>query len=106
MNRGWMLVAMVGASTMLIKAAGPVLFGGRAMGPRLGSVLALLAPAVFGALVAVNTLARGQRLVVDARIAGLLAAGIGAHVRIPAPIVLVGAAAVTALVRLVLPGEQ
>jgi branched chain amino acid efflux pump len=54
-TEAWIVVALVGAGTIAIKAAGPVLLGGRPLPVRLGGVIELLAPALLGALVAVQT---------------------------------------------------
>ncbi len=100
MTRGWLVVVLVGASTVAIKAAGPILLGGRALPPKILPVLRLLAPALFAALVVSQAFARGRELTVDARVGGLVVAAVGAYLRAPALAVLVGAAAVTAALRL------
>jgi protein-S-isoprenylcysteine O-methyltransferase Ste14 len=61
MTEVWLVVALVGVGTVAIKAAGPVLLGGRPLPPRLAGVIDLLAPALFGALIAVQTFATGSR---------------------------------------------
>jgi len=99
MTRGWLVVILAGAATLAIKAAGPLLLGGRALPPRLLAVLRLLAPALFAALVVTQGFARGRGVTVDARAGGLLVAAAGAWLRAPAIAVLVGAAAVTAALR-------
>jgi hypothetical protein len=98
----WLVVALVGAGTIAIKAAGPVLLGGRPLPPRLTGIVELLAPAVLGALVAVQTFGSGQSLVVDERLLGVAAAAIALWRKAPLLLVVVIAAAVTALARLVL----
>jgi branched-subunit amino acid transport protein len=99
MTAGWLVVILVGTSSVAIKAAGPLLLGGRPVPPTIVPVLRLLAPAVFGALIVTQTFARGRELTVDARLAGLLAAAIGAYLRAPTFAVVAGAAAITASVR-------
>jgi branched-subunit amino acid transport protein len=84
---------------MAIKAAGPCAIGGRELPPALMRLLRLLAPALFGALIATQTFAHDRRLVLDARAAGLAAAAAGAWLRIPTLLILVAAAAVTAALR-------
>jgi hypothetical protein len=54
---------------------------------------------VLAALVATAVLARDGRLVVDARLAGLAAAGVAIALRAPILLVVVAAAATTALLR-------
>ncbi|HEY7659991.1 MAG TPA: AzlD domain-containing protein [Actinomycetota bacterium] len=102
MSSVWLVVALVGVGTMVIKAAGPVLLGGRPLPDRLTSVIELLAPAVLGALVVVQTFGDGQSLVLDARVVGVVAAGIALWRKAPLLLVLVVAAGATALTRLLI----
>ena len=60
MSEAWLIVLAVGVGTMAIKAAGPVLLGGRPLPDRLRAVVALLAPALLAALVATTAFADGQ----------------------------------------------
>lgn len=99
MSRVWIVVAVVGLATVAIKAAGPVLLGGRALPPRAAAVIALLAPALLAALVAINTFGGDRALTIDARLAGVAAAGVAIWRRAPLLLVVALAAAVTALVR-------
>jgi branched-subunit amino acid transport protein len=101
MTEVWLLVAACGAVTVVMKAAGPVLLGGRPLPERFGGVVALLAPAVLAALIATNTLATGRELVIDARLAGVGAAAVALALRAPVLLVVVIAAGVTALLRAV-----
>jgi branched-subunit amino acid transport protein len=94
-----MVVILAGAVTMVIKAAGPCALGGRELPVALTRILGLLAPALFGALIATQTFAREQHLVLDARAAGLAAAAAGVWLRVPTLLVLAAAAAVTAAAR-------
>jgi branched chain amino acid efflux pump len=100
-TEAWIVVALVGAGTIAIKAAGPVLLGGRPLPVRLGGVIELLAPALLGALVAVQTFQDGQRLVLDERVLGLAAAAVAMRLKAPLLVVVVVAAATTALARAV-----
>jgi branched-subunit amino acid transport protein len=100
-TEAWIVVGLVGAATVGIKAAGPVLLGGRPLPPRLRAVVRLLAPAVLAALVATGVLAVGRELVLDARLVGLGAAAVALVLRAPVLAVVVVAAAATALARLV-----
>jgi hypothetical protein len=99
MSTAWLVVALVSLATIAIKAAGPVLLGGRPLPERLNSLIVLLAPALLAALVAINTFANGRDLAIDARLAGVAAGGVAAWRRAPALLVVVLAAAVTATVR-------
>jgi branched-subunit amino acid transport protein len=97
----WLVVALVGAGTVAIKAAGPVLLGGRPLPPRLSGVVGLLAPAVLSALVVVQTFGGAQTLAVDERVIGVAAAAIALWRKAPLLLVVIVAAATTALVRLI-----
>jgi branched-subunit amino acid transport protein len=92
-------VVVVGAATVLIKAAGPVLAAGRQLPQRTAGVLELLAPALLAALVATGAFASDETLVVDERGAGLAAAGVAVALRAPLLLVIVVAAVTAALLR-------
>ncbi|MGZ8628699.1 MAG: AzlD domain-containing protein [Actinomycetota bacterium] len=100
MTATWLVVVLVGAGTVAIKAAGPILLGGRPLPARFTGVVELLAPALLAALVAVQTFGEGEALVVDERVVGVAAAAIALRLRAPLLAVLVIAAATTAIVRL------
>jgi hypothetical protein len=100
MTAVWVTVGAVGLATVAIKAAGPVLRGGRPLPPRAAAVVRLLAPALLAALVVTQTVAAGERLVADARLVGLGVALAALLLRAPILLVIVLAAAATALVRL------
>lgn len=102
MTDTWLVVGLVGGATMLIKAIGPVLLGGRALPPRVAGLIGLLAPALLAALVAINTLGSGRALVIDERALGVVAAGIAVSRKAPILLVVVIAAAVTAGARALL----
>ena len=99
MTTVWLVVALAGAATILIKATGPVLLGGRELPRRLVGVVGLLAPAVLAGLVATQVLADDQDLVVDARLVGLTAGAATVVVRAPLIVTVVIAALATAIVR-------
>ena len=61
MTSVWVTIALLAVATAVIRAAGPVLVGGRDLHPRLYGVIALLAPALLAALVAVETFGRPRR---------------------------------------------
>jgi branched-subunit amino acid transport protein len=99
-TEAWIVVGVVGAATVAIKAVGPVFLGGRPLPPRLQGLVRLLAPAVLAALVATGVLASGRDLVVDARLIGVGVAVVALLFRAPILVVVVVAAAATALARL------
>lgn len=92
------MVAVVGVVTIAIKASGPLLVGG-GLPSALGDLTDLLAPALLAALVATQTFASDERLVLDERAAGLAAAATAVAMRAPVLVVVGGAAVVTAGLR-------
>ena len=101
MSDAWIIVLAVGIGTMVIKAAGPVLLGGRPLPNRVQRVVALLAPALLAALVATAALSTGNQLVLDARIIGLGAAALAILLRAPILAVVIIAALSAGVARLV-----
>jgi branched-subunit amino acid transport protein len=99
MSDVWLIVLAVGAATVALKAAGPVLLGGRPLPARALGVVELLAPAVLAALVAVSIFGGDRELVLDARVLGLGAAVLALAARAPIILVVVAAALATALGR-------
>ena len=91
----WLTIVLVAVASAAIKAAGPLLLGDRQLGPRATVVIASLGPALLTALVLVDTITAGRRLVVDARLAGVAAAGIALLLRAPMLLVLAVAIATT-----------
>ena len=100
MSAVWLAVAVVGAATVLLKATGPLLLGGRDLPPRLNELVVLLAPAVLAALVVTQVVGGERELVFDERLAGLEAAVVAIALRAPLLVVVVVAAGATALARL------
>lgn len=101
MSEAWVIVLAVALGTIAIKAAGPVLLGGRPLPPTVARVVALLAPALLAALVATTAVGSGQEVELDARAAGLAVAAVAIALRAPVLLVVVLAAAVAALIRLI-----
>ena len=100
MSSVWIAVLVVGAATIAIKAAGPVLAGERELPLGRSRVVDLLAPALLAALVATQAFASDEALVLDERAAGLLAGGLAIVLKAPLLVVVVVAAATAALLRL------
>lgn len=98
----WAVVGLIGLATIAIKGAGPLLLGGRELPPRVVGLLRLLAPAVLAALVATQVFVTGTRVVVDERALGLGVAFVALLLRAPTLVVVVLAALVTAVARLVM----
>jgi branched-subunit amino acid transport protein len=72
----WLLIAACVATTVLIKAAGPVVLGGRELPPVVLRVIACMAPALLAALVATSAFADGQGYRVGAEAVGMAAGGV------------------------------
>ena len=102
MSDVWLTIGVLAVATVLIRAAGPVLLGGRELPERVQGVIALFAPALLAALVVVDTGAapEGGAFEFDARVLGVAAAAaalLGGLATLP---VVAIAALVTALARL------
>jgi len=97
------IVLVLGASviTAVIKAAGPVALGGRDLPERFNGYIALLAPALFTALIVTQVLADGDELGVGADTAGLAVAGVALWRGASMVAGVLIAAVTTALLRLV-----
>ena len=97
--RAWIVVGIVGAVTVVFKAAGPVLLGGRRLSGRPLAVVELLAPVMLVALVVTQTVGGDRSLVFDARLAGVGAAAVALRLRAPLIVAMAVAAVATVLVR-------
>jgi branched-subunit amino acid transport protein len=95
----WLTIGGLFVATVAIKAAGPLIVGGRELPRGAYAVIGLLAPALLAALILTDTFARGQDLTVDARAAGLLGAGVAAALRAPLLVIVLAAAVTAAAVR-------
>ena len=91
----WGLIAGCALITAVIKGAGPVALGGRELPSWFSSIVELMAPALFAALVVTQVLADGRDLAVGADTAGVALAGVAAW-RGASVITVVTVAAVTA----------
>ena len=101
MTAVWITVGVLAVATAAMRAAGPVLLGGRELPDWALDVIALLAPALLAALVAVQTFSvpAGRELEIDARVLGVGAAGVVLWRRGSALLAVATAAVVTALAR-------
>ena len=70
------LIAGLAIVTAAIKAAGPIVLGGRELPAQFLGVISLLAPALLAALVVTATLADGQDLAVGEHTVGVAAGGV------------------------------
>jgi branched-subunit amino acid transport protein len=85
--------------TFAMKSAGPLVLGDRALPLRVQQLVDLLPAALLAALAIVSTVGDGRAIVLDARVVGLLVAGLALWRRAPFVVVVVAASAATALVR-------
>lgn len=94
MSGSWLVVLLVSASTVLLKASGPVLLGSRNLPPRVVAVVMLLAPVLLTAFVVVQTIGAGESIQIDARLPAVIVGGIAIVLRVP----LIGAMVIAAVV--------
>ncbi|MGA2925098.1 MAG: AzlD domain-containing protein [Solirubrobacteraceae bacterium] len=95
----WTVLLALSAVSYGLKAAGPLLAGGRRLGPRVRRALDLVAVPLLAALILTQTVGTGQRLVIDARTPALAVAALLVWRRAPFLIVVLAAAGTAALLR-------
>ncbi|MET8684281.1 AzlD domain-containing protein [Streptomyces sp. NPDC004732] len=100
MNATLACILALAAGTYVFRLAGPVLHGRVELPARVQEMLAVGATVLLVALLATGALTEGQGFAGWARPAGVLAGGVLAWRRAPFAVVVVGAAATTALLRL------
>ena len=96
----WIAVVVSGVGCYLLKLAGLSVPSRVLERPLVERVADLIPVALLSALIAVQVMARGHELVIDARALGLVAAVLLLLLRAPFLVVVFGAALVAALVRL------
>ena len=101
MSDATVVLIVMTVGTFALKSAGPLVLGARQLPVRLQTVVDLLPAALLAALAVVSTVGDGQAVVLDARLVGLVVAGLALWRRAPFVVVIVLASAATALVRLV-----
>lgn len=97
----WAALLALTLGSYALKAVGLVALRGRRLPPFLDEVLVLLPAALFGALIVVSTIGGDRALVLDARVAGVAAAAFALWRRSGFIVVVLVAAATTAIVRAV-----
>ena len=95
------LVAACALVTAAIKGAGPVALGGRELPRWFSSIVTMMGPALFSALVVTQALADGREWQIGADTAGIVVAGVAAWRGASVIVVVAIAAATTALLRAV-----
>ena len=97
----WAGIVVLAVGTYALKALGPVALGARPLPPGLARLVALLPSAVLAALIAVSTFGDDRALTLDARAAGVAVAALAVWRQAPFIVVILAAAATTALLRAV-----
>ncbi len=97
----WPAVLVASVGCYLLKLAGYLVPEQLLDNPRVARITALIPVAMLTALVVVQTLAVGQEIVIDARLAGLAAAVVALLLRAPFLVVVVVAAAIAAGLRMI-----
>ncbi|MFJ7263827.1 AzlD domain-containing protein [Streptomyces globosus] len=95
----WLAIALTAAGCYAVKLAGLLVPAGVLERPLVRRLAGLLPVALLAALTAQQTFGAGQQIVLDARAAGVAAAGIALLLRAPFLLVVGAAVAVTAGVR-------
>jgi branched-subunit amino acid transport protein len=94
-----LIVMTVG--TFALKSAGPLVLGDRALPLRVQQLVDLLPAALLAALTLASTVGDGRAIAIDARLVGLVVAGIALSRRVPFVVVIILASGATALTRLI-----
>ncbi len=101
MSDATIVLIVMTVGTFALKSAGPLVLGDRSLPVRVQQVVDLLPAALLAALAIVSTVGDGREIVIDARLAGLIVAGLALWRRAPFVVVIVLASTATALVRLI-----
>jgi branched-subunit amino acid transport protein len=97
----WTTIGVVALLNFATKAVGPVVLADRRLPDRLTQLVRLLSPALLSGLIIADTLSSGQALAMDARLAGVAAAGVAIVFRAPLVVVIVVAPVAAAVARAV-----
>ena len=101
MNAATAVRVIMTVGTFALKSAGPLVLGDRALPVGFQRVVDLLPAALLAALALVSTVGDGQEIVLDARLVGLIVAGLALWRRAPFVVVILLASAATAIARLI-----
>jgi len=101
MSDATIVLIVMTVGTFALKSAGPLVLGDRSLPRRVQQAVDLLPAALLAALAIVSTMGDGREIVVDARLVGLVVAGIALWRRLPFVVVIVVASAATAITRLI-----
>lgn len=100
MSDAMVVLIVMTVGTFAMKSAGPLVLGARSLPTSVQRVVDLLPAALLAALAVVSTLGNGQSIDIDARLVGLVAAGLALWKRAPFVVVIIVASAATAVTRL------
>lgn len=100
MSDAMVVLIVMTVGTFAMKSAGPLALGARSLPTSVQRVVDLLPAALLAALAVVSTLGNGQSIDIDARLVGLVAAGLALWKRAPFVVVIIVASAATAVTRL------
>jgi branched chain amino acid efflux pump len=95
----WTVLLALSVVSYALKAVGPLLAGGRQLGPQVRRTLDLVAVPLLAALILIQTFGSGHRLVIDARVPALAVAAVLVWRRAPFLVVVLAAAGAAALLR-------
>ncbi len=101
MSDATIVLIVMTIGTFALKSAAPLVLGDRALSVRVQHVVALLPAALLAALAIVSTVGDGRSIVIDARLVGLIVAGLALWRRAPFVVVILLASAATALTRVI-----
>ena len=97
----WLIVIIASLACLSLKIAGYLVPASLLEKPAPARIANLLTVALLAALIAVQTLGSGNRIVFDARLPALAVAAVLLALRVPFIVVVIAAAAVAALIRAV-----
>lgn len=95
----WGLILALAACAYGFKVLGAVIVGQRRIPARLERTLMLIPAALLAGLITKDTFTTGQRIVLDARLAGVGVAVLASWRRLPLAVVIVAGVGTTALLR-------
>ena len=95
----WALILSFGAVAYALKLLGAVVIGHRSVPAALQRCLLLIPAALLAALITKDTFTSGQEIVLDARIVGLVVAGVLSWRKAPFAVIVFAGVGATALLR-------
>jgi uncharacterized membrane protein len=95
----WAAILALAVGTYALKASGTLLLGDRVLPTSVTRLAEMLPAALLAALIAVNVAALDRRVVIDARLAGFVAAIVAVRLKASFLVVVVAGCAATALAR-------